>query len=248
MVGLDSSATIQKPGAVHRARWMAKAIYSMKIQLLFEGNEAVMELTARELNSIQRFNRFVVFVYLQSWFTSRVVVDAPFNDIQLINRLDAYDDVALKTIGLKMMLRHSWYLSKELATVSLFSQRLSCQEKKHLVSALTEDRGLHLVKSLPRSLQDLSVTRSFFRTIAIDESFLNDPVEEWNESQSYKIACEFIKNLVCVNDCAERGVALIQKFNATITNDEEQKQYLLQVVEKHRHEFADCNRQDLMNI
>jgi len=57
---LDKAITIQKPGALHRARWMAKAIYFLKIHLLFEGNEAVIKLTARELQSIQRFNHFVV--------------------------------------------------------------------------------------------------------------------------------------------------------------------------------------------
>jgi len=48
-IGLDVTITIRKFGALHRARWMAKAIYSLKIQLLFEGNEAVIKLTAREL-------------------------------------------------------------------------------------------------------------------------------------------------------------------------------------------------------
>lgn len=248
MVGLDSSAALRRPGALHRARWMAKAIYSMKIELLFNGNESVIKLTARELQGIQRFNRFVVNVYLQSWFTSRVAVDAPYNDILLIQRLDDYDDVALQSVGLKMMVRHSWYLSQELATLCLFSQHLSCHEKAQLVSAIKDDRGLHLVKSLPHTLHELFISRSFFKTAVIDDSFLDIPVEQWPESQSYKTAFEFINNLACVNDSAERGVALIQNFNATITKDEEQKQFLLQVVEKHRHDFAKCNRADLMDI
>ena len=92
------------------------------------------------------------------------------------------------------------------------------------------------------------MSRSFFKTTVIDDSFLDDPVKVWNESQSHKIASEFVKNLPCINDFAERGVALIQSFNATLTNDEEQKHYLLQVVEKHRHEFAKCNRDSLMDI
>jgi hypothetical protein len=251
LVGLDSSATLRKPGALHRARWMAKAIYSMKIELVFDGNESVIKLTARELQGIQRFNRFVVNVYLQSWFTSRVVVDAPYNDILLIQRLDDYNDVALKNVGLKMMLRHSWYLTEELATLSLFSQHLSCEEKKQLVLAIKDDRGLHLVKSLqtlPHTLHELLISRSFFKTTAIDDSFLNIPVEEWPESESYKIAFKLISNLACVNDVAERGVALIQNFNATITKDEEQKQYLMQVIEKHRHDFAKCNRDNLFDM
>ena len=68
------------------------------------------------------------------------------------------------------------------------------------------------------------------------------------ESQSYQSASEFATNLACINDCAERGVALIQSYNATITKDEEQKQYLLQVVEKHRRDFANCNRDSLLKI
>jgi len=75
-------------------------------------------------------------------------------------------------------------------------------------------------------VQDLSISRSFFKTAAIDDSFLDIPVEEWAESQSYKTASKFVNNLACINDCAERGVALIQSFNSTITNNEEKKQYL----------------------
>ena len=95
---------------------------------------------------------------------------------------------------------------------------------------------------------ELSISRSFFRTTAIDDSFLDIPVDECPENQSYRIACEFVNNLVCVNDSAERGVALIQNFNSTITKDEEQKQFLLQVVEKHRYEFSKCNRNSLVDM
>ena len=33
--GLDIDVNVRKPGALHRAQWMAKAIYSMKFKLLF---------------------------------------------------------------------------------------------------------------------------------------------------------------------------------------------------------------------
>ena len=84
MVGLDNDVNVRKPGALHRARWMAKAIYSMKIELLFAGNEAVIELTARELQGLQRFNRFVVCVYIRSLFTSKNLKDASINVMLLI--------------------------------------------------------------------------------------------------------------------------------------------------------------------
>jgi len=99
---------------------MAKAIYSLKIPLFFEDNEAVIKLAARELQSIQRFNHFVVSVYMQSWFTSRIAADAPINDVLLIERLHDYDDEILHRAGLSMMRRNSWYLSQELATLEQF--------------------------------------------------------------------------------------------------------------------------------
>jgi hypothetical protein len=125
MVVLDVKLTICKPGALHRARWMAKAIYSLKIELLFDGNEEEIKLTARELQGLQRFNRFVVGVYIQSWFTARSTAGTPLNDIMLIQRLDSYEDKKLGTVGLNMMTRHSWYLSQELATLYL-SQIIFC--------------------------------------------------------------------------------------------------------------------------
>ena len=75
-----------------------------------------MTLTVREFQGIQRFNRFIVHVYFQSWFTCQSAVDAPLNNILLIQRLKEYDDKQLNKNGLKMMYRHSWYLNGELAT------------------------------------------------------------------------------------------------------------------------------------
>ena len=43
-----------------------------------------------------------------------------------------------------------------------------------------------------------------------------------------------VHELKVVNDAAERGVALIQAYSGSLTRDEEQLQYLLQVVAAHR--------------
>jgi hypothetical protein len=145
---------------------MSKAIYSLKMELLLEGNEGVMQLTSRELQGIQRFNRFVVGIYIESWFTCRSAVDAPVNDIRLIQKLMAFDDV---------------------------------------------------------------------------------PVELWPETQSFVEASAAANHLACVNDCAERGVALIQDFNAR-AKDEVQKQYLLQVIEQHRRNFKGCSLNELKQM
>ena len=152
MVGFDVNASILKPGAVHRARWMAKAIYSLKIELLLSGNEDEFHLTSTELKGIQRFNRFVVWIYIQSWFTCRSAVDAPVHDMSLMSRLNDYNYEQLRDVGLKMLKRHSWYLSPELTTLALFSDLLSTEEKKHIVQNITSQRGPHIISALPQNV------------------------------------------------------------------------------------------------
>jgi hypothetical protein len=219
MVGLKIDATVRRPGAIHRARWMAKALYTLKIELMYEGNEKIIQLTGREIQAIQRFNRFVVEIYIQAWFSCRATVDAPINDIELINKLKHYGDEAISKIGLKMMARHSWYLSPEIATVAIFSSLLSNSDKQQLVHNMISERGSHLVTDLPTSVHELHVSRIFFETIGCDDSFLSAPVENWPGMQSFEQALSIVTKLPCVNDCAERGVALIEKFNST-TKDE----------------------------
>ncbi len=47
---------------------MAKAIYWLKIKLMLNGIEDVLHLAAYEFQGVQRFNKFVVNIYLFSWF------------------------------------------------------------------------------------------------------------------------------------------------------------------------------------
>lgn len=51
--------------------------------------------------------------------------------------------------------------------------------------------------------------------------------------QDYRYARDFATELEVTNDCVERGVKLIGDFK-DYTEDEEQRQFLLQVVEDHR--------------
>ena len=146
---------------------MAKAIYALKIQLLYDGNECILNLRAKELRGLQRFNKFVVIVYIQSWYTCRSAADAAVNDIDLIRRMDAFDDDCIRATGLKAMLRHSWYLGQELAMLALFSAKLSTQQKGQLLQTMATPRGPHLLAVLPRNVSELRISRSFFASTGI---------------------------------------------------------------------------------
>ena len=48
--------------------------------------------------------------------------------------------------------------------------------------------------------------------------------------------------LQMINDHAERAIALIQQFNKVLTKNEEQLQFLLQVVAEHRRTIPDARK------
>jgi len=55
----------------------------------------------------------------------------------------------------------------------------------------------------------------------------------WEEDEGLMAARRKLQQLKVVNDAAKRGVVLIQSFNAVLTNQEDQKQDLIQLVEKY---------------
>jgi len=50
-----------------------------------------------------------------------------------------------------------------------------------------------------------------------------------------------------VNDSAERAIALMQQYKSSLTKNEEQKQFLLCLVEKQRKQYPTCAKSALMN-
>lgn len=77
-------------------------------------------------------------------------------------------------------------------------------------------------------------TMAFFEILNVNTDFLRVAPKNWKQLKSYKEDYERLKNIKVVNDLAERCVSLMSEFNNSITSNEDQKQYLLQVVEQHR--------------
>ncbi|CAF3748530.1 unnamed protein product, partial [Rotaria socialis] len=94
------------------------------------------------------------------------------------------------------------------------------------------------------SLDNFVTSRSlrFFKSLQIDTDFLKQSPAQWKSCKSYLEGQEKVRALQVVNDCAERGVKLMEDFNNILKNDEEQKQYLLFVVEEHRKRFPDAKK------
>lgn len=59
----------------------------------------------------------------------------------------------------------------------------------------------------------------------------------WHECPTYIEGLEIVNKIIVVNDVSERKIKMMEEFNSILTNDEEQKQFLLLSVEKYRQKY-----------
>lgn len=245
-----SGINIRRPGAYHQARWMAKGIYCLKIFLL----RLEFKLTKIEEHALERICSFIIKVYIKSWVTSTITSEAPMNDINFIQNLYAYtiDDKEIANACLSKFLNHLWYLSDECVAFSIFDNRLSTEIKRDIVAKindlrleneLEEEDELSLKKlslkiekvpeflatNLPTSLftkQSLNL----FKRYGFNTTFFDIDPAGWEKDSFYILGKKLVDGLKIVNDSAERGVKLMEEYNNKHTKNENQKQFLLQVI------------------
>jgi len=102
--------------------------------------------------------------------------------------------------------------------------------KPHEVSSLvTKDLSHFITKN----------TKIFFERFGIDTHFLYD---KWINNNAYNEGANIVAHINVVNDTAKRGVKLLEEYNSILTKDEEQKEYLLQVVKDYKMKYPDSNK------
>lgn len=243
----------QQPGALHRARWMARIIYAIKICLF----HSQFKMTRSEEAAMKRFAVFVVSTYIQFWYLAPLPASAPASDLKLMKMLVSYEDKDLSQSAIKAFLRHQWYISETLVSMSFFDDETSLEVKREMVKALTKEGAEKPLKRLTivdqqqfaSTIQEKTVANfvthaslSFFEILHLPTDFLHTDPEEWNARGDYQAAKSVVHKLQVVNDIAERGVSLMQTFNSILTKNEDQKQYILQVVEEHRKKFPNASK------
>ena len=239
-----------RPGACHRARWMAKIIYAIKIYLF----RCQFKLTSRELDGIERFVTFVVTLYIPYWFTTPFAASAPSNDLKFLQDLVTYDDSSISSAAANAFSRHLWYLSEELIGLSFFDTSHDSATKRKMLAALQKEGSQKPEKKKSLQLNEVTIcamtipdfitcnTRRFFTSIGSSGEFLNVDPSTWNTNVNFMEALQRAKSLKVTNDFAERGVALMQNYIPFLTKDEEQRQFIFQVIEDHRRRFPDARK------
>lgn len=136
ILGAKKDVKFRRPGAMHRARWMAKVIYTLKISMF----RKQFKLTKSEERGVQDLTLFIVLIYAKAWLTTPLPIKAPLNDWELMKNLIQYQgNKKIAEAAQKKLMAHFWYLSEDLICLALFDHRVSLDTKRKMVQALEEE-------------------------------------------------------------------------------------------------------------
>lgn len=257
-LGSDEKFSIRRPGAFHHARWMSKAIYSLKMYLF----RSQFKLTEFEKSAILQINAFIIKCYITHWFVAHRAEKAPLADLKLLRALHNYPNKKVSEIACKKIVHHLYYFSEECVMFSLWDDDVSSKTKSLIAKKITshnfdddegsdgseedgsktetrkkydlkiKDIAAFLRADNERILLDLVTHKSqhFFKRFCIPMDFLEREQSEWEHCADFLKGKDVVRNLKVTNDAAERGIKLLSDYNQSITKDHKQQTYLLQVI------------------
>ena len=82
----------------------------------------------------------------------------------------------------------------------------------------------------------------FFEILNLPTEVLAVDPQKWEGRVDYQKGLQFVRTMKVVNDCAEGGLDLMRTYNGILTKNEDQKQFLLQLVEEHRGKFPNASK------
>lgn len=253
-IGMVKTYIVHTCGALHRARWMARLIYSLKIYLY----RSQFVLTDEELSGLQYFIVFVLTVYIKHWYQAPSSLTAAKNDLQLLNDIAQFgainSDISASTM--KTFSRHLWYLSEELVGIAFFDNSLDVSEKRLMVKALekpgcanpTVRPKINVENVMRYRVSDFVTSNSLatFTALNISQEFLSSDPQTWSNREDYIAARNLVKSLKVVNDVAERGIATATDFNVQFTTNEEQWQHMILGVDHNRKVCPNSNKKTVL--
>lgn len=124
--------SIRAPGACHHARWMSKAIYSLKMFLF----RSQCGLSSKEIVDLRDICLFIVSVYVKPWCAAAIPQMAPSLDLKMLKNILVYKDKCVAEVAISKFKNHLWYLTPEAAALSFFDSSVSNNTKRLMVDAL----------------------------------------------------------------------------------------------------------------
>lgn len=215
---------------------MATIIQSIELYLFRRNFDWDTQELQQFKHNLMRFATFTSLIYVRFWNRCSVLFDAPINDLNFLQELQTYMkfDEPVAKVAIDALNRHLHYMSEELAPLSLFSDKVSTQEKniiamnlqekitpvrKHPSNHIAYCDGIddHSYDWQSKRVSDLIGDRSqfFFDTMNLPRNFLMSDASVWNKNNEYISAKQTVQNaLICINDASERVISNSKaKFN-----------------------------------
>lgn len=194
----SGTVTFHPPGAIHHARWMAKANYSLKMFIFrrqFLLNDKDAEMKCRDVCI------FIIRVYTQAWFCAPFAAQAPNQDLNFLKCLYEYRhiDQMISECTVKKFSKHLWYLTPEMAALAFFDDNISIEEKMKMCKALESNSSVFVYEKriLTNDKNVIDVINSsmhnyicqdtykFFERFKINTNFLTKHPSTWDRHRDY---------------------------------------------------------------
>lgn len=214
-----------------------------------------MTLSIAEAEGLEEICNFIVFCYVEAWFTAGDSSSAPRNDLEFVSRVREFSLInsAVSRNVQEKMCSHLWYLSEELIPLAIFDSGLPNRVRRSIADSIRynvskQKYGKRLLMS-PEDIASTSLSKlgnqnshKFFKILGIEPKFLDLPVKVWETNEQYQMGKSLVESLTVTNDHAERAVKLMQDYNNYITRSEENYQDLLICVSEHRKTLPIVNK------
>ena len=253
---------MKHPGAFHHVRFLAKALYLIKMSMLAHIlPEDVLPSDRRD--RVDRMAKFIVLFHAKYFLQAFLPAAAPRLDLQYWMDMIEFqgNDPDIATEVQQSILRHLWYLTEELIVLSLFDCELAPEIRTDLaLTLLSHPKPLFFAPQKPKfpdhqlllnnpKIQDFVGPRSwllFHLLDMTDHLWLNLPCEEWTLNIQYQEIENIVLDLAVTNDTAERAVKKVTDY-ANSANDGGQRGKIVEVAAWHHSKMSAYTKDDLEN-
>ncbi|GBM19520.1 hypothetical protein AVEN_107991-1 [Araneus ventricosus] len=135
---------------MQQARWMARAIYSLKLSLL----SSQLKLNTKDKEALLDVCLFIVTIYVKPWLQSILAVKEPYKDLCFLKSSKAYEKVneSISKVDLQKFSQQLWYFTDVIAVLALFDDDVDEETKLKMVANLhreifsTHEKKIHSIE------------------------------------------------------------------------------------------------------
>ena len=82
----------------------------------------------------------------------------------------------------------------------------------------------------------------------VEPDFLPLPIQDWESSEEFKRARDFVFHVKVTNDVAERGIGMAKDYMKILTTSSDLREKLFEAVEWDRRKYKDYKKETLNNF